>query len=349
MKTKEIISMPAQRKLSLSIHLIFCVLAAIVIYMSANTYAKNLTRTDDEEIAFAAVFIFLGGIYSGRALSRLWISGKKNIPGWILILLSLIITACIFISVFFAGNLVKHQELMHMLFLAFPLFILSIAIGMFVKLVREKINYQLREARVAAANSQVELQLLQSQLSPHFLFNTLNNIYGISISQHEKVPDLLLKLSELLRYSVYESKELFVPLKDEFAYILNYISFEKMRLSDRLVLKLDIEEQLKNSTGKIAPMLLIIFIENAFKHSRNTISEKIYIDIDAKLWQNSLLFTIKNSYSTQKSEPQFTEKSNGLGLENAKKRLNLLYADGYDLQITEKDEFYTVMLRLNIL
>ncbi len=143
-------------------------------------------------------------------------------------------TACIFISVFFAGSLTTHRELVYVLFLCFPLFLLSLATGMFIKLVRERVNQQLHEAQVSAINSQSELQLLQAQLSPHFLFNTLNNMYGISISQHEKIPALLLKLSELLRYSVYESKERYVPLKEEFSYIHNYIEFEKLRLADRL-------------------------------------------------------------------------------------------------------------------
>lgn len=348
MKSKETNTVFGTKKTPFTTHLLFCAVAAVAIYISVNTYAKNITTVNDEEIATAAVCILIGGVYMGRFLSGLFIFHERNVPAWLLILLPLIIIACIFFSVFFAGSLLKHQETMHFIFLAFPLFILSLSSGMFVKLVHERIKRQLYEAQLVAMNSRSELQLLQSQLSPHFLFNTLNNIYGISISQHEKVPNLLLKLSDLLRYSVYESKELYVPLRDEFAYILNYIEFEKMRLEDRLVLTLDIEEQLRQHLGKIAPMLLIIFVENAFKHARNAVSQKIYIDISAKLWQNNILFTVKNSFSLESVVSPSLEKSSGLGLENAKKRLALLYEKEHDLQIQSRDGFYNVMLRLNI-
>jgi LytS/YehU family sensor histidine kinase len=173
-------------------------------------------------------------------------------------------------------------------------------------------------------------------------------MYGIAITQHEKIPDLLLKLSELLRYSVYESKELYVPLKDEFSYINNYIDFEKLRLGDRLSLSTDIGKDLMNNNGRIAPMLLIVFVENAFKHSRNTTDEKIFVDIAAKTWRDTVLFSVKNSYTENKAGFIVPEKSSGMGLENAKKRLELLYPGAYDLKVTEEAGFYTVMLRLNI-
>lgn len=336
-----------QKEISLSVHLVFCILAAIIIYTSVNAYIKLITNGEDEEIAGASIFLFLGGIYAGRFLSQLWITRQKNIPAWLLVLLPLAMTACIFVSVFFAGSLLQHQEMMYFLFLAFPLFLLCIFTGIFIKLVRERIKRQLQEAQIEAINSRSELQLLQSQLSPHFLFNTLNNIYGISISQHEKIPGLLLKLAELLRYSIYEAKELYVPVKEELAYIHNFIDFEKLRLEDRLSLSIETDEALKQSNGKIAPMLLIVFVENAFKHARNTSSGKIHIEIAAKLWQGALLFTVKNSFSSQ--QPVINnEKNSGLGLENARKRLELLYPQQYDLKTAAKDGFYTVMLRLNM-
>ncbi|WP_315822349.1 histidine kinase [Paraflavitalea speifideaquila] len=117
-----------------------------------------------------------------------------------------------------------------------PLLVLSVTTGIMIKTVRTTIKSQLQDARADAAQSQSELKLLQSQLSPHFLFNTLNNIYGISLSRHENVPPLLLKLSDLLRYSVYDAREQFVPLQSEMAYIHNYIDFEKIRIGEKLKL-----------------------------------------------------------------------------------------------------------------
>ncbi len=223
-----------------------------------------------------------------------------------------------------------------------PFFILSVSLGMLIKLMRVN-QLQLKEAKLSATHSKSELQLLQSQLSPHFLFNTLNNLYGISITQHEKMPQLLLKLSELLRYSVYEAKELFVPLKDEIAYINNYIDFEKIRIGDRLIINVSvpgISEEIK-----IAPMILIVFIENAFKHAKNSTDQNIYIDIELKTWANSVLFSIRNSYQNN-SESSNRDKYSGFGLDNVKKRLELMYAGNYDLKTEITEDSYTVMLQI---
>jgi sensor histidine kinase YesM len=336
-----------KRKSSINVHLLFCVLSSIVVFAVARIYAKNVGVRDDEEFSTAAIIIVLGGIYIGRFLAQLWIPANKDVPSGILLALPIIMTGCIFTCVFFASSLSNHMQLMYVLYLAFPLFILSIATGVFVKLIREKIKKQVQDANISAAHSQSELQLLHSQLSPHFLFNTLNNMYGISIMQHEKIPPLLLKLSELLRYSVYGAKEMFVPLKDELSYIDNYIDFEKLRIGDRLNLTIDMEE-IKGLNGKIAPMLLITFVENAFKHARNTIDQRIFIDIAAKSWQGNILFGVKNSYVKMTPENELLQTNYGFGLESVKKRLELLYPGAHDLQIGEEDGFYTVMLRLKI-
>ncbi|WP_191908705.1 sensor histidine kinase [Larkinella humicola] len=224
---------------------------------------------------------------------------------------------------------------------------MSIAIGMLIKLGRITVENQLQESKAVAEQSQSELHLLQSQLSPHFLFNTLNNLYGISISQHEKIPTLLLKLSDLLRYSVYDAKELFVPLRDELSYINNYIDFEKIRIGDRLTLTTSVED-LTHADLKIAPMLLIVFIENAFKHSKNTTEPYISIDIHLKTWGNSILFAVKNSHGATSGESGFLEKNSGLGLANVKKRLDLLYPNAYELTIQNEGGFYQVMLQLKV-
>jgi LytS/YehU family sensor histidine kinase len=156
-----------------------------------------------------------------------------------------------------------------------------------------------------------------------------------------------LKLSDLLRYSVYDAKELFVPLKDELAYINNYIDFEKIRIGDRLVLTTSIEAVI-NDDIKIAPMLLIVFIENAFKHSKNTIEKEVFIDITLTRWVYLILFSVKNSYTNIKDENNLLTKDKGLGLANVMKRLQLLYADQYDLKVENKEGFYSVMLQLKV-
>jgi LytS/YehU family sensor histidine kinase len=228
-----------------------------------------------------------------------------------------------------------------------PFILVSIALGVMMKVVHAVTQNQLVEAQSDAAHSKSELNLLQSQLSPHFLFNTLNNLYGLSISDHQKIPQLLLKLAELLRYSVYDATEVYVPLKNEMAYIRNYIDFEKIRIGDRLVLTTDIEEMLDPEI-KIAPMLLIVFIENAFKHSRNTASPEIFVDIKLKVWGNSIFVLVKNSFGIEKEENNMLSKSGGIGLANVSKRLGLLYPNAHELTVKSDERFYTVELRLAI-
>ncbi|KAA9356429.1 hypothetical protein F0P93_01360 [Larkinella humicola] len=327
-------------------HLVFSLITAIPIYLASNLYTQSIVTRDDEEAALAATIFFLGGIYIGRYVSLMWVS--KKIPFRLFLNLSLLSILCLCWIFFHADFPLKETRIfLNLILFYLPLFLMSIAIGMLIKLGRITVENQLQESKAVAEQSQSELHLLQSQLSPHFLFNTLNNLYGISISQHEKIPTLLLKLSDLLRYSVYDAKELFVPLRDELSYINNYIDFEKIRIGDRLTLTTSVED-LTHADLKIAPMLLIVFIENAFKHSKNTTEPYISIDIHLKTWGNSILFAVKNSHGATSGESGFLEKNSGLGLANVKKRLDLLYPNAYELTIQNEGGFYQVMLQLKV-
>jgi LytS/YehU family sensor histidine kinase len=146
---------------------------------------------------------------------------------------------------------------------------------------------------------------------------------------------------------VYESNERFVPLKDEIAYINNYIEFEKIRIGNRLVLTTDIEK-IDDPNIKIAPMLLIVFIENAFKHAKNTAEQQIFIDMSIKVWGNSILFSIKNSHTSASKENNAFDKNSGFGLANVSKRLKLLYPNEHILEIQHGNETYQVMLQLKM-
>ena len=166
----------------------------------------------------------------------------------------------------------------------------------------------------------------------------------MSITQHEKIPNLLLKLSELLRYSVYETRHHFIPLREEVQYINNYISFEKIRIGERLNLKADIEELISDKI-KIAPMLLIVFIENAFKHSKNSFDKTIFVNISLKFTEENIVFSISNSCDSLKVSNTFNTDS-GLGLNNVKKRLELVYTNEYNLNEERLKNSYSVTLKL---
>ena len=327
--------------------LLICLFAVIPVYWAALFYIEAVTNEEIEELAVAITICFFGCFYIGWYLSQVWAPKNKKVPSHLFFILALLIFANTSWIFFHADFPLRGRVAINLLLYWLPFIILSLATGALVKLIRVTIYNQLQQANVTAANSISELHLLQSQLSPHFLFNTLNNLYGLSLTQHEKIPTLLLKLSDLLRYSVYDAKELFVPLKDELSYINNYIDFEKIRIGDRLMLTNSIEQVISEKT-KIAPMLLIVFIENAFKHSKNTIEKEVFIDIAIKLWGDFILFSVKNSHTHANDESNILKTNSGLGLSNVTKRLQLLYAGEYDLKVENKEDTYSVMLQLKV-
>ena len=183
-----------------------------------------------------------------------------------------------------------------------------------------------------------ELKYLKMQIHPHFLFNTLNTMYGFAIKKADETPDMILKLSNLLDYLLYQVDKPFVNLSDEINHIEDYISLEQMRFADTL--KVRFKKQLHTDSSKIAPMLFIPFVENSFKHGA-IINGTLDIDISITTTVHSIVFEIKNS---SKQEPELTD---GLGLENIKKRLELLYPNQYKLLISNANSKFKVTLQLN--
>ncbi len=192
-----------------------------------------------------------------------------------------------------------------------------------------------------------ELENLKAQISPHFLFNTMNNFYGLAVENSKKLPDLMIRLSDLLRYSLYETQQEKVPLKDEIDYLKNYIELEKIRLEENLHLEFTVKVK-DSEKYRIAPLLFIIFIENAFKHARNIVNEPVFISILIAVSEDGILtLNVKNNYNTSAQKSFAAEK--GIGLENAKKRLNVIYPDDkHVLKFDQDGKFYNVALTIDL-
>lgn len=188
---------------------------------------------------------------------------------------------------------------------------------------------------------QMELKLLKAQLNPHFLFNSLNNIYALSLDSLPETSDTILKLSELMRYQLQSSKKQTLPLVDELNFVKNYIDLEKIRLTDKSDVQLHIEGEVSNV--QIAPMLLIPFIENSFKHGINTIHHN-FIHIFIHISDEYLSFDIQNSIPAKKMKRISTKT----GLDNTQRRLDLLYKNQYDLKITTENNTFKVHLELEL-
>ncbi len=184
-----------------------------------------------------------------------------------------------------------------------------------------------------------ELRFLKMQIHPHFLFNSLNTIYGFALMKKDEAPEMILKLSNLLDYILYQTDKPSVALSKEIAHLKDYISLEKMRFHDTLIV--DANFLNSNEDIEIAPMLLIPFLENSFKHGAIK-NGKLKIDLELKASENELYFKLMNSSNSDR------ETNIGIGLQNIKKRLEMLYPAAFDLEIENLKNIYTVVLKINL-
>ncbi len=192
-----------------------------------------------------------------------------------------------------------------------------------------------------------EMKFLKSQINPHFLFNVLNNIYTLTIIKSDKAPDNIMRLSKMLRYMLYDSNDGKVPLQKEIDYLENYISLASLKDSRGLNIKVDLNNY---QTGlKIAPLLFIPFVENAFKHSKIEDLKNGFIHIELNTSKQHLEFSVKNSTPNVVFKK---DKVGGIGLANTKQRLELLYPNKHELRhelkISEKRNVYSVYLKLDL-
>jgi hypothetical protein len=186
-----------------------------------------------------------------------------------------------------------------------------------------------------------ELQLLKAQVHPHFLFNTLNNIYSFSLENSPKTPELILKLSSLLSYMLYDCKAEEVLLEKEIEVMKDYIDLEKERYGNNIEISLNIEGDLKDKY--VAPLLLLPFLENAFKHGTSEQLEKPWLSLDLVVKHNTMRCKVVNSKN------EFVAVSeNGIGIQNVKKRLMFLYPNKHEVKITDEKDFFVVFLSVEL-
>lgn len=201
---------------------------------------------------------------------------------------------------------------------------------------------QIRLKQVQKEKYTAELQFLKNQINPHFLFNSLNNILVMHKINHDETEKSIIGLSDLLKYQLYDCSQDKVPLKKEIEYIENYIKLERIRkINLELNLKIIENDTIKNKF--IEPLLFTPFIENAFKHARKNMN-KLFIDIELSVQKDYLSFTVKNS-----KKPNYQPSTiGGIGTNNVKRRLELVYENKYDLRITDTDNEYNVELEILI-
>ena len=188
--------------------------------------------------------------------------------------------------------------------------------------------------------AKTELLHLKSQVNPHFFFNTLNNLYGLVGTDAKKAQELILKLSDMMRYSIYEGEKEVVTLKAEVDYLNNYIELHKMRYHKQIDVKFEAEIE---DDYKVMPLLFIILLENAFKHGVENLSKDAYVYIDIKAKDNKVFFEIENNFDTT-----LTKEDKGIGLKNLKRRLELVYPKKHSFSFSTKENVYKAQLTLQL-
>ncbi len=207
----------------------------------------------------------------------------------------------------------------------------------------QKLNLEKENLKLEKENIQLELNFLKSQVNPHFFFNTFNNIYSLIVDKDEIAADIVVRLSGLMRYTLYESSSEKIPLKKELEFIRDYVFLEKIRHKDHVTIGL----QEKGDPGnlEIPPLIMVTFIENAFKHGVNNTIEASWVTINIEIADGELLFKVDNS------KPKKRVKENvrgGIGIANAKRRLDMLYKDRHELKIKNDPLQYEVELQIQL-
>jgi sensor histidine kinase YesM len=207
----------------------------------------------------------------------------------------------------------------------------------------QKVNLEKEKFKLERENLRLELNLLKSQINPHFFFNTLNNIYSLVEDKDELAASIILRLSDLMRYSLYESNHDLIPLQQELNFIQNYVELEKIRQKGCVSITYQIDKIPAHLSTP--PLILVTFVENAFKHGVKTTIDASWVNIRVHVEGNELSFCIQNSKPHKRSRDV---KPGGIGLANVRRRLDLTYPDRYKLLIQNEPDSYTVDLKLKL-
>lgn len=256
-------------------------------------------------------------------------------------------------SEFFLGNNYHGEDFLEILtrpfnlaVVYFPQVYVVVFLMFMVKVFKDRFEerHQLEVLQKEKANT--ELKFLKAQTNPHFLFNTLNNLYALTLERSIKAPDVVLKLSGMLDYMLYQCKDPEVPVKKEIALIQDYLDLESLRYGDKLAL--DFTYHLHDPNVMIAPLILISFVENAFKHGASITPKDSTIQIELTTNEEKLCFKVFNTRPSGQQNQIENESNSGIGFSNAQRQLELNYKDNYELESTKTEEHFQVLLTIKL-
>lgn len=326
-----------------------------IIFILPTFLESNIRRgmppnfSEDNERAFFYIriltyLLFIASFYIiGYILIPKFLLTKKYYSLVIFLLLLYAVVLAMHTYFFFYFNKNVPFSLAGSLMATLPAYIMTIVASAAYALTIDRWILEKQLLEKQQETMQTELSFLRSQISPHFIFNILNNIVALVRLKSDDLEPTVMKLSELMRYMLYDTDEEKINIENEASYLQSYIDLQKQRFGKKV--KVNYHFETDNSRAEIEPMLLIPFVENAFKHGVGII-EKPFIDINLTIKGNSLTLIVKNKFNNESFETQ--DKNSGIGLKNVKRRLKILYAENHELSISKQNNLHIVLLKINL-
>jgi two-component system LytT family sensor kinase len=335
---------------SVSLHTVFWILFFVSPYLIKTSFEHDSTYKPEEHIAQFILALFLTNFIrpvlfylNALVFIRKFIYKRRFSQYFAVLLIAYVVVIAWDNFIFYLLVPGLHFRILSYVLLELPTFIFVVLGSTAYRVIADKIREEQRAKEKETENLKTELSFLRSQVSPHFMFNVLNNMVALARKKSDLLEPSLIKLSSLLRYMLYETDEDKVLLEKEIEYLKSYIELQSQRFGRNV----DIHATFDPVTDGfvIEPMLLIPFVENAFKHGTGLVS-KAQIDIHLKMETATLDFRVRNRYSETGDWEK--DKTSGIGLTNVKRRLNLLYPNSHSLQISKEDGWFSVLLQLNL-
>ncbi|MCX6246377.1 MAG: sensor histidine kinase [Bacteroidetes bacterium] len=336
---------------SILMHLLFWALSLalfmVLIFLTRNFRLQAMDLQTALSIVVTLLFLAVSVYINLLILIPLFFETRRYLMFSLLEVFNIALFICLnyFVSMAFEG---RHPNFLNEMVAEFFLVLVFLVITTLIKFTRDSISLQdanLRIKEIERENVESELRALKAQINPHFFFNTLNSIYSLSLDKSEKTPELILKLSELMRYILYETQDDYVSMHRQLDFLQNYIYMERLRTDEKIRIEMEISGE--HTDLMVAPLLFIPFLENAFKHVAKEKDNPSYIRVSFNLTHpDKVMFSVRN---TKYSSPGPSSGPNeGIGLANVRKRLNLLYPLKHELKISDTGDVFKVDLTVEL-
>lgn len=321
-----------------------------VVYVVVVALAVQPGHNPKEWVVYSAFILFfhaLAAYFNSYFLVNRFLY-TRQIGFYVFSLLLTIVAVCFPISIII-HRLVRERDIKNLVWswnfflVTFLAVLFSVVLIMVLKLLKNWYDEEQAKRQLLQVNLETELKFLKSQINPHFLFNSLNNLYALTLKKSDDAPEVVLRLSNILRYVLYETGGGEVPLEKEVQYLRDYIDLEKIRLGNRVDIRFETEGEISGKV--IEPMLFLTFVENSFKHGAANAISNGWVDIRLATTPGEISFRIANSKDRAHMD-EIKSYPGGIGLENLQKRLDILYPGKYEMDLSETEKEFKVELTL---